>query len=105
MLKKIPTFDFAIILATPDEFIKRQRNGVTEECVGMRDNVIFEIGLCVMALGCNRTLILQHKDAYLFDDLIGVSGIHSVLRVCLVPVIEKEENRVGNPTRFLFWER
>lgn len=77
LLKKIPTFDFAIILATPDEFIKRQRNGVTEECVGMRDNVIFEIGLCVMALGCNRTIILQHKDAYLFDDLIGVSGIHS----------------------------
>lgn len=77
LLKKIPTFDFAIILATPDESIKRQRNGVVEEYVGMRDNVIFEIGLCVMALGCNRTIILQHKDVYLFDDLIGVSGIHA----------------------------
>lgn len=75
LLKKIPTFDFAIILATPDEMITRKRNGVVEEYAAMRDNVIFEIGLCVMALGCNRTIILQHKDVYLFDDLIGVSGI------------------------------
>lgn len=76
LLKKIPTFDFAIILATPDEFIKRQRNGVIEEYAGMRDNIIFEIGLCVMALGTNRTIILRDKNVYLFDDLIGVSGIH-----------------------------
>lgn len=75
LLKKVPTFDFAIILATPDEMITRKRNGVVEEYASMRDNVIFEIGLCVMALGCNRTIILQHKDVYLFDDLIGISGI------------------------------
>lgn len=77
LLKKIPTFDFAIILATPDELVLRERSGQTEEYKGMRDNVIFEMGLCVMALGCNKTIILQHKDVYLFDDLIGVSGIHS----------------------------
>lgn len=77
LLKKIPTFDFAIILATPDERIKRCRKDVVEEFTGMRDNVIFEIGLCTMALGCNRTILLQHKDVYLFDDLIGVPGIHS----------------------------
>lgn len=75
LLKKIPTFDFAIILATPDESISRTRNGITETFQGMRDNVIFEIGLCTMALGCNRTIILQHKKVHLFDDLIGVSGI------------------------------
>ena len=77
LLKKIPTFDFAIILATPDELVMRERSGHTEEYKGMRDNVIFEIGLCVMALGCNKTIILQHEDVYLFDDLIGVSGIDS----------------------------
>lgn len=77
LLKKIPTFDFAIILATPDELVLRVRSGQTDEYKGMRDNVIFEMGLCVMALGCNKTIILQHKDVYLFDDLIGVSDIHS----------------------------
>lgn len=77
LLKKIPTFDFAIILATPDELVSRDRNGQTEEYKVMRDNVIFEIGLCIMALGCNKTIILQQKDVYLFDDLIGISGIHS----------------------------
>lgn len=77
LLKKIPTFDFAIILATPDDSVNRIRNGVEENFQCMRDNVIFEIGLCVMALGSNRTIILQHENVRLFDDLIGVSGINN----------------------------
>ena len=43
LLKKIPTFDFAIILATPDDSVNRIRNGVEENFQCMRDNVIFEI--------------------------------------------------------------
>lgn len=77
LLKKIPTFDFAIILATPDDSVNRIRDGVEESFKCMRDNVIFEIGLCVMALGANRTIILQNERVHLFDDLIGVSGINS----------------------------
>ena len=77
LLKKIPTFDFAIILATPDDAVYRARNGFVENFHSMRDNVIFEIGLCVMALGTNRTIILQDENVRLFDDLIGVSGIHN----------------------------
>ena len=76
LLKKIPTFDFAIILATPDDSVNRIRDGVEESFQCMRDNVIFEIGLCVMALGANRTIILQNEKVHLFDDLIGMSGIN-----------------------------
>lgn len=77
LLKKIPTFDFAIILATPDDSVHRFRNGVVETFHSMRDNVIFEIGLCVMALGANRTMILQGEGVRLFDDLIGIEGINN----------------------------
>lgn len=77
LLKKIPTFDFAIILATPDDSVNRIRDGVEENFQCMRDNVIFEIGLCVIALGANRTIILQNESVHLFDDLIGVSGVNN----------------------------
>ena len=45
--KKIPTFDFAIIIAEAVDTVRFRG----EEQISMRDNVIFELGLCIMALG------------------------------------------------------
>ena len=70
--KKIPTFDFALIIADSVDTIKL-RGG--EERSSMRDNVIFEIGLCVMALGVERVLLLAEKNVRIPEDLEGIGKI------------------------------
>lgn len=70
LIKKIPSFDYAIIVAGDDDRI--QKNGDDgREYVTARDNVIFELGLCSMALGDKRVIIVHHKDVRLIDDLRG----------------------------------
>lgn len=70
--KKIPTFDFALIVADSVDTIKL-RGG--EEWSAMRDNVIFEIGLCVMALGVERVILLAENHVRIPEDLEGVGKI------------------------------
>ncbi len=70
LVKKIPSFDYAIIVAGDDDrMLKNDANG--QEYVTARDNVIFELGLCSMALGDKRVIIVHHKDVRLIDDLRG----------------------------------
>ena len=70
LVKKIPSFDYAIIVAGDDD--KMQKNGANgQEFVTARDNVIFELGLCSMALGDKRVIIVHHEDVRLIDDLRG----------------------------------
>lgn len=76
LLKKIPTFDFAIIIGGADDIIEINRNGEKIRHLSMRDNVIFELGLSVMALGQYRTILIAENGVRLFDDLIGVHGIY-----------------------------
>lgn len=72
LIKKIPTFDFALVIAEGvDLTLLRQQENVTS----IRDNVIFEIGLCVMGLGCERVILLKEKNVRIPDDLIGKNGI------------------------------
>jgi len=77
LIKKIPTFDFALIIAEGvDETCLRQN----EKVKSMRDNVIFELGLCIMALGTERVILFSEKGLRLPDDLIGKGeiGVHHI---------------------------
>ena len=40
----------------------------------MRDNVLFEIGLCSMALGLSRVILLTDSKVHMPDDLVGLNG-------------------------------
>lgn len=94
LLKKVPTFDFAIILGDgvdtlktfrqktldPDEDEKAAAAGdvqAQERCRKriMRDNVLFEAGLCTMALGANRVVMLIEDDIRIPENLHGVGKL------------------------------
>ena len=70
LVKKIPSFDYAIIVAGDDDRM-RKNDADGQEFVTARDNVIFELGLCSMALGDKRVIIVHHEDVRLIDDLRG----------------------------------
>lgn len=69
LLKKIPTFDFALIVAEGVDTVKLRGS---EERSAIRDNVIFELGLCTMALGAERVILLAEENVRIPEDLIGV---------------------------------
>lgn len=78
LLKKIPTFDFAIILGGADDVVSIHRAEGATEYKSMRDNVIFETGLAIMALGQNKTILIAEDGVRLFDDLVGIDGIYDM---------------------------
>lgn len=80
LIKKIPTFDFAILICEGHDETDMIRNGVVEHARTMRDNVLFEIGLCSMALGLNRVLLLTDGSVRLPEDLQGV-GKETAIKV------------------------
>lgn len=80
--KKIPSFDFAVVVAGDDDathkdvpamdwrdFNPSSDNG--QDFITTRDNVVFELGMCCMALGETRVVLVRHKDVRLLDDLRG----------------------------------
>lgn len=72
LIKKIPTFDFALIIAEGvDTALLR---GNDREHI-MRDNVLFELGLCVMGLGPERVILLADPEVRVPEDLVGVDGL------------------------------
>lgn len=70
--KKIPTFDFALIFAEAVDTV-RFRGDCEQDA--MRDNVIFELGLCVMALGIERVILLAEESIRIPEDLVEVGKI------------------------------
>lgn len=72
LMKKIPTFDFALIFAEGVDHVKMRDN---EVYTTMRDNVVFELGLCLMALGSKRVILLSEEGIRLPDDLSGIERI------------------------------
>lgn len=73
LIKKIPTFDFAVLICEGHDKTIMYRDGQKIEVATMRDNVLFEIGLCSMALGLNRTILLTDGQVRLPDDLTGIN--------------------------------
>lgn len=82
LIKKIPTFDFAVIICEGHDRTFMLRNGVEVEVNTMRDNVLFEIGLCTMALGLNRTILLTDGNVRLPDDLTGIGQKPALKNIC-----------------------
>lgn len=77
LIKKIPTFDFAIILGDGVDALKKFRGRKIkrkERIRIMRDNVLFECGMCIMALGKERVILLIEDDVRIPEDLIGGVG-------------------------------
>lgn len=74
LVKKIPTFDYAILICEGHDLTSVMREGKTQVFHTMRDNVIFEIGLCAMALGLERTILVTDGEVHLPDDLAGTNN-------------------------------
>lgn len=70
--KKIPTFDFALIFAEGVDAV--QMRGESSQ-KSMRDNVLFELGLCIMALGTERVILFAEDSVHIPDDLVGIGKI------------------------------
>lgn len=71
LVDAIERFDFAILVLTPDDLV--QSRGETQSSA--RDNVLFELGLFMGALGRRRTFILYDRTVGLKlpSDLAGVT--------------------------------
>lgn len=103
LIKKIPTFDFALIVAEGVDKVHLRHN---ESVKSMRDNVIFEIGLCIMALGLERVILFSEEGLRMPEDLIGKGkiGIHQVefqlhnidSKILEVESIIKQENIIDS---------
>lgn len=74
LIKKIPTFDFAVLICEGHDKAVMVRNGENVEINAMRDNVLFEIGLCSVALGMDKVILLADKEVRLPEDLEGIDG-------------------------------
>lgn len=81
LIKKIPTFDYAVLICEGHDVTEMLRNGSREAVNTMRDNVLFEIGLCAMALGLSRTILVTDEKVYLPDDLVGLNNELALKRI------------------------
>lgn len=72
LMKKIPTFDFAMIVA---EGVDMLHHSDGSQHKTMRDNALFELGMCIMALGVSRVILLSEDDVHIPYDLAGLDGI------------------------------
>jgi predicted nucleotide-binding protein len=72
LVNRIQDFDFAILILTPDDLTLSRGN----ETQSPRDNVVFELGLCMGALGRTRSFIVYDRsaDIKLPSDLAGVTA-------------------------------
>lgn len=69
LVKTAPTFDFAVLVLTPDDVVTK-RDGAKN---APRDNVLFELGLFMGALGRDRTYIVHPRVPIdLPSDLAGI---------------------------------
>ncbi|WYD81094.1 MAG: TIR domain-containing protein [Candidatus Electrothrix gigas] len=71
LVRAAKDFDFAALVLTPDDLIMKR--GTEKGCP--RDNVVFELGLFMGALGRERTFIVYNRDKQLDlpTDLAGVT--------------------------------
>lgn len=83
LIKKIPTFDYAVIICEGHDKTLRIQDGKQVELNTMRDNVLFEIGMCTVALGVSKVILITDSRVHLPDDLAGISGEIAVKHLVL----------------------
>ena len=71
LMKKIPTFDFALVFAEGVD--STFAHGETQR--SMRDNVLFELGMSIASLGAERVILLAQDNVHIPDDLAGIGKI------------------------------
>ena len=100
LIKKIPTFDFAVLICEGNDITYISRGKESTFVKTMRDNVLFEIGLCSMAIGLNRTILVTDSDVHLPDDLCGVNGALALKQIIFPSdsASAKTENPMFNAT-------
>lgn len=98
LIKKIPTFDFALLICEGHDVTNMIRNGKVEHIFTMRDNVLFEIGLCVMALGLNRVILLTDGSVRLPEDLQGVGNNAAIKVVSYISGRKESYEEAANQT-------
>lgn len=71
LVRKLGGFDFAILVLTPDDLVESRGTKVNTP----RDNVLLELGLCIGALGRERTFVVYDRsaDLKLPTDMAGVT--------------------------------
>ncbi len=101
LIKKIPTFDFAVLICEGHDTTTIFRNNEHILVSSMRDNVLFEIGLCSMALGLSRVILLTDSKVHMPDDLVGINGDLALKNItfsnnAIVKAIEDVDNHILN---------
>lgn len=71
LVDKLPGFDFAVLVLTPDDL--SEMHGEIKQTP--RDNVLLEFGLCIGALGRDRTFAVYDQESHirLPSDMAGVT--------------------------------
>jgi predicted nucleotide-binding protein len=69
LVGKVHTFKYAILVLTPDDLLTKR--GETSSVA--RDNVLFELGLFMGALGREHTFIVCDSSVLLPSDLAGIT--------------------------------
>jgi hypothetical protein len=70
LITSLPTFDFAILVLTPDDLVLTREQRV----LSARDNVLFELGLFMGGLGRDHTFVVHPigNDLKVPTDLVGL---------------------------------
>lgn len=71
LVEKIQTVDFGVLIVTPDDIIHSR----DKKIAGPRDNVILELGICIGALGRDRSFLVceQTTKIKIPSDLSGIT--------------------------------
>jgi Predicted nucleotide-binding protein containing TIR-like domain len=69
LVEKAASFTHAILILTPDDMLTKRSTDV----IAARDNVLFELGLFMGAIGRKRTFIVAERSVHLPTDLDGIT--------------------------------
>lgn len=69
LIREASLFDYGILIATKDDFTKSRDNSFEIP----RDNVVFEFGLFLGAMGTKRAFLIKERGSKLPSDLLGIT--------------------------------
>lgn len=85
LVEKAHSFTHAVLVLTPDDMLLKRADDV----IAARDNVVFELGLFMGALGRKRTFIVAERSVRLPTDLAGIATADFQQDANMGPVITK----------------